>query len=93
MKSINKYEGDIDKAIINGIVTPLSLTIDNIGAKTSEIDAKLTDLKTRLDEIPEFAQAPLHYSILLGKKTDCFNKKGNSLISGCYSLYISLQYS
>ncbi|MDE5057816.1 hypothetical protein OZD61_03370, partial [Wolbachia endosymbiont of Drosophila bocki] len=35
----------------------------------------------------------LHYSILLVKRTDCFNKKGNSLISGCYPFHISFQYS
>ncbi|AGJ99103.1 hypothetical protein wNo_06970 [Wolbachia endosymbiont of Drosophila simulans wNo] len=58
MKSINKYNDDVSEAITNGIVTPLSLTIDNIGIKTSEIDTKLTNLKTRLDEMPELGQAP-----------------------------------
>lgn len=58
MKSINKYNGDISEAITNGVVTPLSLTIENIGAKTSEIDDKLKDLQTRLDDIPEIGGAP-----------------------------------
>ncbi|MFT4327446.1 MAG: hypothetical protein AB3P07_02290 [Wolbachia pipientis] len=58
MKSINKYNGDISEAITNGVVTPLSSTIENIGTKTSEIDAKLKDLQARLDDIPEIGEAP-----------------------------------
>ncbi|OAB81898.1 hypothetical protein WSTR_03625 [Wolbachia endosymbiont of Laodelphax striatellus] len=58
MKSINKYNGDISEAITNGVVTPLSSTIENIGIKTNEIDNKLKDLQARLDEIPEIGEAP-----------------------------------
>ncbi len=58
MKSINKYNDDVSDVITSGIVRPLSSTIENIGTKTSEIDAKLKDLQARLDDIPEIGEAP-----------------------------------
>ncbi|OAB81918.1 hypothetical protein WSTR_03600 [Wolbachia endosymbiont of Laodelphax striatellus] len=58
MKSINKYNDDVSDVITSGIVRPLSSTIENIGTKTSEIDAKLKDLQARLDNIPETGEAP-----------------------------------
>ncbi len=55
IKSINKYDKNMDSAIQSGIITQLSSTIDSIGSKTSSIDSELADLR---NSIPDIGEAP-----------------------------------